>query len=62
MDKAVAKLLFASSGMKIAEGVAVHADDWQSAVDSLSYPVFVKPASGGSSRGTHKVKLSLIHI
>jgi len=56
MDKAVAKLLFASSGMKIAEGVAVHADYWQSAVDSLSYPVFVKPASGGSSRGTHKVR------
>jgi len=58
MDKAVAKLLFASSGMKVAEGVAVNAQDWQSATDSLSYPVFVKPASGGSSRGTHKVKSS----
>jgi len=52
MDKAVAKLLFASSGMKIADGVAVTEQDWQSAADSLSYPVFVKPASGGSSRGT----------
>jgi D-alanine-D-alanine ligase len=58
MDKAVAKLLFASSGMKVAEGVAVNAQDWYSATDSLSYPVFVKPASGGSSRGTHKVKSS----
>jgi D-alanine-D-alanine ligase len=56
MDKAVAKLLFASSGMKVAEGIAVTHQDWQSATDSLSYPVFVKPASGGSSRGTHKVK------
>ena len=58
MDKAVAKLLFAASGMSVADGVAVGAHDWQSEVDSLSYPVFVKPASGGSSRGTHKVKSS----
>jgi D-alanine-D-alanine ligase len=56
MDKAVAKLLFASSGMKVADGVAVTQQDWQSATVSLSYPVFVKPSSGGSSRGTHKVK------
>jgi D-alanine-D-alanine ligase len=55
MDKAVAKLLFASSEMKVAEGIAVTQQDWQSATESLSYPVFVKPASGGSSRGTHKV-------
>jgi D-alanine-D-alanine ligase len=56
MDKAVAKLLFASSGMRVADGVAVSEHDWQSATASLSYPVFVKPSSGGSSRGTHKVK------
>ena len=56
MDKAVAKLLFASSGMKVADGVAVTQQDWQSATDSLSYQVFVKPSGGGSSRGTHKVK------
>ena len=56
MDKAVAKLLFTSSGMKVADGVAVDAQDWQSKITSLSYPVFVKPSSGGSSRGTHKVK------
>jgi D-alanine-D-alanine ligase len=56
MDKAVAKLLFASSGMRVADGVAVSERDWQSATASLSYPVFVKPSSGGSSRGTHKVK------
>ena len=58
MDKAIAKRLFASSGMKVVDGVTVSAHDWHSAVDSLSYPVFVKPSSGGSSRGTHKVKSS----
>ena len=58
MDKAVAKLLFASSGMKVAHGIAVNAHDWRSAINSLEYPVFVKPSSGGSSRGTHKVKSS----
>jgi D-alanine-D-alanine ligase len=56
MDKAVAKLLFASCGMKIAQGVDVNKDDWHSKTDSLTFPVFVKPSSGGSSRGTHKVK------
>ena len=56
MDKAVAKLLFASSDMRVADGVAVSAYDWHNAADSLEYPVFVKPSSGGSSRGTHKVK------
>ena len=56
MDKAVTKQLFASSGMRVADGVAVSEHDWQSATASLSYPVFVKPSSGGSSRGTHKVK------
>lgn len=58
MDKAVAKLLFAASGMRVADGVAVTQQDWQTAADSLNFPVFVKPASGGSSRGTHKVKSS----
>lgn len=56
MDKAAAKLIFTSSGMKVAEGIVVTAKDWHSMVDSLSFPVFVKPSSGGSSRGTHKVK------
>lgn len=58
MDKAVAKRFFAANGMKIAAGVSVTKQDWHSATDALSYPVFVKPSSGGSSRGTHKVKSS----
>ena len=56
MDKAVAKMLFASSGMKVADGVDVNSQDWRNKTEALSYPVFVKPSSGGSSRGTHKVK------
>lgn len=63
MDKSFAKPIFASQGIKVAEGFTVTADSWRkdsSAITreatSLSYPVFVKPARGGSSRGTHKVK------
>jgi D-alanine-D-alanine ligase len=42
--------------MSIADGVVVTVGDWQSKIANLSYPVFVKPARGGSSRGTSKVK------
>ena len=56
MDKSLAKELFSSSGMKVADGVVVNAGDWKSKTAQLTYPVFVKPSSGGSSRGTHKVK------
>ena len=34
----------------------MHKSDPHPDANSLSYPVFVKPSSGGSSRGTHKVK------
>jgi D-alanine-D-alanine ligase len=63
MDKSFAKPIFASHGIKVAEGITVTADEWKRNAQtvthnasSLSYPVFVKPARGGSSRGTHKVK------
>ena len=63
MDKSFAKPIFASHGIKVAAGFVVRATDWQkdkaaiqSAADQLGYPVFVKPARGGSSRGTTKVK------
>ncbi|CAB4884508.1 unannotated protein [freshwater metagenome] len=63
MDKSFAKPIFASHGIKVAEGFTITAERWKSEVTaitheatSLSYPVFVKPARGGSSRGTHKVK------
>jgi D-alanine-D-alanine ligase len=63
MDKSFAKPIFAAHGIKVAEGLVIRASDWKSNKGSLSadvatlgYPVFVKPARGGSSRGTTKVK------
>jgi D-alanine-D-alanine ligase len=56
MDKAVAKELFSAAGLTVAPGIVVQKADPHPDANSLSYPVFVKPSSGGSSRGTHKVK------
>jgi len=63
MDKSFAKPIFASHGIKVAPGFTISLDQWHAdssgvtrEANSLSYPVFVKPARGGSSRGTHKVK------
>ena len=60
MDKSFAKPIFASHGLRVADGLTIHARDWSGSVDlgSLSFPVFVKPARGGSSKGTSKVKSS----
>jgi D-alanine-D-alanine ligase len=63
MDKSFAKPIFASHGIATAPGIVVKKSDWQNRsaeiakeVSALGYPVFVKPARGGSSRGTSKVK------
>jgi D-alanine-D-alanine ligase len=56
MDKSIAKAIFEKSGLTIAPGVEVTALNWKKMTEGLNYPVFVKPSSGGSSRGTHKVK------
>jgi D-alanine-D-alanine ligase len=56
MDKALAKGLFSAAGLKVAPGIIVRSGDPHPDAQTLSYPVFVKPSSGGSSRGTHKVK------
>jgi D-alanine-D-alanine ligase len=63
MDKSFAKSIFASHDIKVAAGFVVRLNEWQTgsgaiqkAADQLGYPVFVKPARGGSSRGTTKVK------
>ena len=56
MDKSFSKTVFAAAGMSVADGVVVTSADWKSKIANLSYPVFVKPARGGSSRGTSKVK------
>lgn len=63
MDKSFAKPIFAAHGLKVADGFTVTAtqwssdkSEWQKKADALGYPLFVKPARGGSSRGTTKVK------
>lgn len=65
MDKSFAKPIFAAQGIKVAAGFVVRQVEWQTGsaaiqkeADQLGYPVFVKPARGGSSRGTTKVKSS----
>lgn len=63
MDKSFAKSIFAAQGMKVAEGIVITAEQWEgnraeceALISGLSYPLFVKPSRGGSSRGTTKVK------
>jgi D-alanine-D-alanine ligase len=55
MDKSFAKPIFASVGLKVAPGVVVTSSNFQLPAD-LKFPLFVKPARSGSSRGTTKVK------
>jgi D-alanine-D-alanine ligase len=70
MDKEYMKLLFAARGLPIGRYVVVRDRDWGSSpsspssperkrvldeVDELGWPVFVKPARGGSSIGTSRV-------
>jgi D-alanine-D-alanine ligase len=55
MDKSFAKPIFAAAGLKVAPGMVVTSNSFTLA-SNLSYPLFVKPARSGSSRGTTKVK------
>ncbi|MGD0703602.1 MAG: D-alanine--D-alanine ligase family protein [Trebonia sp.] len=65
MDKEYMKLLFTARGLPIGRYVVVRDRDWGSAdsaerkrvldeIGELGWPVFVKPARGGSSIGTSK--------
>lgn len=57
MDKSFAKSIFKAHGLNVADGVVLHKDEWSAeAIAGLKYPLFVKPARSGSSRGTTKVK------
>jgi len=64
MDKAAAKVLFASHGLAVVPGFVVTRQDWstdpvrirQRIADELGFPAFVKPANGGSSVGVSKVR------
>ena len=56
MDKSFAKPIFAAAGIDVADGIVMTRTARSLHIDDLAYPLFVKPARGGSSRGTHKVK------
>jgi D-alanine-D-alanine ligase len=67
MDKEYMKLLFAARGLPIGPYVVVRDRDWTSPTrkrvldeitETLGYPVFVKPARGGSSIGTSRAESS----
>jgi len=59
MDKWISKGIFTRHGLAVAQGVIIHRESISediAAAKKLTLPIFVKPASGGSSRGTSKVK------
>ncbi|MBO0821900.1 MAG: D-alanine--D-alanine ligase, partial [Nocardiopsaceae bacterium] len=65
MDKEYMKVLFAARGLPVGPYVVIRDRDWTAGeaerrkaldeVSALGYPVFVKPARGGSSIGTSRV-------
>ncbi len=55
MDKSYAKPIFAAAGLSVAPGIVVTSKNFD-LPNNLSFPLFVKPARSGSSRGTTKVK------
>jgi len=57
MDKSYAKPIFAAAGLMVAPGTVVTSANFE-LPSNLNYPLFVKPARSGSSRGTTKVKQS----
>ncbi len=62
MDKAHMKIVLAAHGLAVGPYAVARPGDWEhrrdevrAAVDALGWPVFVKPARGGSSIGISKV-------
>jgi D-alanine-D-alanine ligase len=62
MDKHYMKVVFQAAGLDVTPYVVIRNRDWirdpdacRAGVDALGYPVFVKPARGGSSLGISKV-------
>ncbi|HWJ65186.1 MAG TPA: D-alanine--D-alanine ligase family protein [Nocardioides sp.] len=61
MDKAFMKIVLQSAGLPVMPGITITAREWADQADSvhqrceeLGYPLFVKPARGGSSIGIAK--------
>lgn len=62
MDKAYMKVVLAAAGLPLLPSISVHAREWKSDPSAvraraaeLGYPLFAKPARGGSSIGISKV-------
>ncbi|MEU8226803.1 D-alanine--D-alanine ligase family protein [Kribbella sp. NPDC048915] len=62
MDKHYMKVVFKAAGLDVTPYIVIRDRDWRrdpaacrAAVESLGYPVFVKPCRGGSSLGISKV-------
>jgi D-alanine-D-alanine ligase len=62
MDKAYMKVVLTAAGLPVMPSVTVSAEQWRrdadevrGRVETLGYPLFVKPARGGSSIGISKV-------
>jgi D-alanine-D-alanine ligase len=55
MDKSYAKPIFVAAGLSVAAGIVVTSKNFE-LPSNLTFPLFVKPARSGSSRGTTKVK------
>ena len=65
MDKHYMKLVLSASGLPVGPFVAITPREWRrdsaacvEAVDAMHYPVYVKPARGGSSLGISRVESS----
>ena len=64
MDKALQQMILRQAGLPVPQSLVVTAGHWQAAGPTLArevegqigYPCFVKPANGGSSIGTSKVR------
>lgn len=63
MDKHFMKLVFSAQGLPVGPYVAIRPREWETdraavldAVASLNFPVYVKPARGGSSMGISRVE------
>jgi D-alanine-D-alanine ligase len=64
LDKALMKAVFTAAGLPVAEHAVIASADWEEGPlaaareveERLGYPVFVKPANGGSSVGISKAR------
>lgn len=62
MDKAYMKVVLAAAGLPLMPSITVHEREWardeagvRARAEKLGYPLFIKPARGGSSFGISKV-------